>query len=289
MSAKLLLTTNRNAPGSALEHELERESFNLCLPEPDTDWANPASVAQCLARHKPDVVINCLGWANRPDEAQRSLLTQAAENLAHHCGGTPLIHLSSYRVFGGDNKSSHSERDPTGPNSEAGVAFLAAEQALASSLDKWLALRLSWVVSSYEDNLLTRLLSDLAESRPLRLNKRLRGAPTPLSDVARVVVAIVKQVTCGAENWGVLQYCSSDACNQAEFGRQLLATLQQQDLLSSEPEVDEVDEMDEGEPVSAVLSIRRCRDCFGVQPRSWRPSLLPMIKQWLHNNPGARF
>jgi dTDP-4-dehydrorhamnose reductase len=25
------------------------------------------------------------------------------------------------------------------------------------------------------------------------------------------------------------------------------------------------------------------RDFFGIQARSWRPSLLPLVKQWLHN------
>lgn len=288
MSLKLLLTTTSNAIGSALEHELERESFNLCVPDSDTDWSDPTSVAQCLKQQQPDLVVNCQGWANYPTVEQQTLLTQAAQNLAATGTQVPVIHLSSYRVFGGDNKSSHSERDNPGPNSEAGLAFLAAERALEQGLSKWLALRLSWVVGPYEDNLLTRLLADLAANRPIELNKRLRGAPTPQSDVARVLVAMVKQVACGADNWGLLQYCSADACSHATFARQLLDTLKQQDMLSTEPETIEVDQVPEGEPVSAVLSFRRCRDCFGIQPRSWRPSLLPMIKQWLHHNPGAR-
>src|SRR5690606_40328755 len=63
----------------------------------------------------------------------------------------PLIHFSSYRVFGGDNKSTHSEKDVPTPNSDAGHAFLAAEQVIKQRLDKWIALRLSWIVDRSEE------------------------------------------------------------------------------------------------------------------------------------------
>jgi hypothetical protein len=54
---------------------------------------------------------------------------QAAASLAQACAphGLPLIHLSSYRVFGGGNKSIHSEKDIPAPLEGAGQAFLADE------------------------------------------------------------------------------------------------------------------------------------------------------------------
>jgi dTDP-4-dehydrorhamnose reductase len=213
-------------------------------------------------------------------------LTSAAVNLAKACAphSLPLIHLSSYRVFGSGNKSIHSEKDIPAPMGVVGQAFLSAEQALADSLEKWIALRVSWVVGSYGDNHLTRILEPLLQGKKLTLNRRLRGAPTALSDVARVAVAMAKQIVCGAENWGVMHYCSGDACTEVEFAEQVIHTLRQQELLTTEPTLTLVDQLSETEPVSAVLSCRRARDSFGIQARSWRPSLLPMIKQWAHNN-----
>jgi dTDP-4-dehydrorhamnose reductase len=281
---KLLLTDATNALGAALEHELERESFNLVVSSARAlDWTRSEAVAEYIHSVKPDVVINTLGWAVDPPPDQLELLPKAAAHLAAACqpGSVPLIHFSSYRVFGCDNKSRHSEKDAPTPNSDSGRSFLAAEQAL-ESLPRHIVLRLSWVLGSYGDNMLTRLLSQLMAAEPVRLNTRLRGAPTAFSDAARVAVAMAKQICCGAENWGVMHYCSSDACTQAELADQVMHSLQQLDLLESAPEVERIDEVPDTEPVSAVLSCHRARDNFGIQARSWRPSLVPLIKQWHH-------
>lgn len=279
---KLLLTDSTNALGAALERELERESFSAVLSSADAlDWTRPEPVAECIQSLQPDVVINTLGWAACPTPDQLNLLSKAAANLAAACqhGSIPLIHYSSYRVFGSDNKSRHSEKDEPQPNSEAGRCFLAAEQALAE-LPQHIVLRLSWVLGSEGDNQLTRLLDQLMTGEPVPVYTRLRGAPTAYSDAARVAVAMAKQVLCGAENWGVMHYCSSDACTHADLADHVVRSLQQLDLLTQAPNLERIEQTPESEPVSAVLSCQRARDGFGIQARSWRPSLMPLIKRW---------
>lgn len=289
MPVKLLLTDNSTALGRALEHELEREFFTLVVPAAgDVDWRNPTDVNDYVRRLKPAVIINCLGWEDIPNAAQQELLPLASTHLAQACASanTPLIHFSSYKVFGNDNKSIHSEKDTPAPTSDVGHAFLAAEQALAQTLEKWICLRLSWVVGSYGQNHLTRLLNALLGKRAESpsVNSRLRGAPTALSDVARVAVAMAKQISCGAENWGVMHYCSGESCTEAEFAAQVLQTLQQLQVIGEGVTLLMDEALPESEPVSAVLICRRVRDYFGIQARAWRPSLLPMVKQWLHTH-----
>ncbi len=284
---KLLLTDVSNPLGRALEHELERETFSLVTSGPDAlDWHSASAVADYIQDLRPGLVINTLGWSDLPDVGERTLQQAAAAGLGRACqpGGTPVLQFSSYRVFGGDNKSSHSERDEPNPQSDTGRAWLAAEQALEANLPQRLILRLSWLLDSHGDNLLTRLLTQLYSSEAVMVNTRLRGAPTALSDVARVAVALVKQVSCGAENWGTLHYCSTGACSQAELAAQVVEVLRQLEALPAEPMLTRLDSLPEDEPVSAVLSCRRVRDNFGVQTRSWEPTLVPMIKQWLHQN-----
>lgn len=281
---KLLLTDRSHSLGVALEHELEREPFNLLQPEA-VDWRSADAVAEYIDRHRPDLVINNLGWGDSPASADASLLPLAADNLARACGSrdTVILQMSSYRVFGDDNKSKHSDTDECTPNSDLGRAFVRAEQASLALEERSLALRTSWIISGYGDNRLTHLLNALANGRAWRLNSRLRGAPTALSDVARVVVALVKQIDCGAQCWGVYQYCSGDVCTQVEFAEQLWEALCQQGYQGPEPVWDIVDEPARDEPVSAVLSAVRIRNDFGVQMRSWRTYLVPMVKQWLNN------
>jgi dTDP-4-dehydrorhamnose reductase len=287
MTFTLLLTDNRGALGRALEHELEREFFKLVVPAAgEVDWHNAEAVGDYVQRIRPDLIINCLGWEDIPGLQQQVLLVTAAKHLAQACVSrpVPLIHFSSYTVFGSDTKSIHGEKDEPAPANDVGRAFLAAEQAIAEQFKKWICLRVSWVIGSYGENHLTRLLNNLVgdEAPRVTVSSRLRGAPTTLSDVARVAVAMAKQISCGAKNWGVMHYCSGESCTEAEFATQVIQTLQQ--LMELDPEVSLAIEEDvpAGEPVNAVLGCRRVRDYFGIQARAWRPSLLPLVKQWLH-------
>lgn len=283
MSLRILVSDTRSALGRTLEHDLEREHCQLLMP--DINWLDAGAVLHYIAHHKPDIVINTLGWDDIPNIEQLSVLPVVAGNIALACVARdiPLIHFSSYKVFGADNKSSHSEKDIPSPISPAGQAFFAAEQAIEHSMVKAIVLRLGWVIGSYGDNHLTRLLHSIKSQKPIVLNSRLRGAPILLSDAVRVTVALVKQISCGADNWGVMHYCSGDALNEAEFGEQLVQMLAQQQLLVQDANFTLVDLVPADEPVSAVLGCRRIRDAFGVQARPWRPSLIPLVKQWFHN------
>lgn len=284
---KLLLTDSAHPLGVALEHELEREPFGLLTPKAkDVDWCNQEAVDAYVGQGKPSLVINTLGWADAPGEVECQLLPLAAQTLAQVCQARdiPLIQLSSYRVFGDDNKSKHAERDEPVPNSVVGQAFYAAEQAVIERLQRVIVLRTSWVVSSYGDNHLTRLLTALSGGECWRPNSRMRGAPTALSDVARVIVALTKQIGCGAQCWGVYHYCSGDGCTELEFAEQLAQVLEQQDYQGVAPTFDVVDEARADEPVSAVLGVQRIRSDFGVQTRTWRTTLVGMVKQWLLAN-----
>lgn len=283
MSLKIIVSDTSSALGRALEHDLEREHCQLLTAS--IHWENSVAVREYIAQSKPDIVVNTLGWEDEPSADQCALMPVGAANIASACAALeiPLIHFSSYKVFGIDNKSSHSEKDIPAPASEAGQAFFAAEQAIEHSTSKAIILRLGWIIASYGNNHLTRILDAIQHQQAITLNSRLRGAPTLLSDAVRVAVAIVKQISCGAENWGVMHYCSGDALDEAEFGEQLVQLLAQQQLLKQDANFTLVDAAPVGEPISAVLGCRRIRDAFGIQARPWRPSLLPLVKQWFHN------
>jgi len=283
MSLKIIVTDTQGALGRTLEHDLEREQCQLLSPK--IHWEDALAVRDYLTQHKPDVVVNTLAWEDSPSAEQQDLLPIAAANIANTCAslGVPLIHFSSYQVFGVDNKSSHSEKDIPAPVSAIGQAFFAAEQAIEHSAARFIILRLGWIIGSIGDNHLTRLLKAIQSQQPILLNTRLRGAPTLLSDAVRVCVALIKQIACGSDNWGVMHYCSGDALNEAEFGEQLVQLLAQQQLLQHDANFTLVDVEPTTEPLSAVLGCRMIRDAFGVQTRPWRPSLLPLVKQWFHN------
>lgn len=279
MAYKLLLTEADSPLGGAISHKLETHSHALLVPkEGEVDWRDPKSVAEYIEAAQPDLIINTLGWIDDLNSAEPKLLVQGAKNLAVVCRaqGIRLLHLSSYLVFGGENKTAYDETDRPSPLGEMGRAYLKAEQAIEQAVEHFIILRLSWLIGLEGRNLLTRLLQELLTSDVVSVSTQRRGAPTFLSDAARVIVAIINQVLCDAENWGVMHYCSGDTCSEAEFAHQIASS-----LMRLQQPCAELREFTEGEGVtvaSTVLSGHRCRDNFGVQVRTWRQSLTPIVK-----------
>lgn len=279
MLPRLLITDSSSPLGSAILGMLEREVFPVVCPQKgDLDWSDTAQVHDYFLRQKADIVINTLGWSDSGSGLDKVRFPLWVENIAAACQSRDLllIQLSSYRVFNGE-KSEFSETDPLCPIGPSGEAYAAAE-ALLADLPRHIILRLSWVVGWAGDNLLTRLLVPLSAGIDAGIYGERRGAPTAVDDVARVLVALIKQTVYGAENWGVFHYCSSDVTTEYEFANQVLGILRE--YIDKPGKLAVLDEIDP-RPQSASLSCRRIHDNFGVQQRTWRKGLSLTVRKWL--------
>ena len=227
--------------------------------------------------------INCVLNCSMLDQQYPTALAET-QIISRFCRQhkIPLIHLSSYRVFSAIKKNIHNEKDQPQPISDEDKQWMIAEE-LSATAEKHIILRTSWLIGPEGHNLLTQLLSGFLNGARINVHQDLRGAPTSVDDLARVLAAIIKQIHCGADNWGVMHYCSSDHCSEEEFAEQILQHLIQYQLLTAEPSLQLIDADEEERSVSAILGCRRLRECFGIQGRSWRPNLLLLIKEWLAN------
>lgn len=284
---KLLITDAHNPLGHAIGIAFESETFTLLRPEPaELDWCDADVVMAYLKAQRPEIIINTVGWSEAPVPDQQRLLVTAAKNLARGCMEIQAIpiHLSSYQVFGAENKGAYDETDQTHPPTAIGRAFVEAERHFDLLLDKWVGLRLSWLIGARGSNHLTAVLDALSKGENIEVCRETRGVPTSDGDVARVIVALAKQILCGAENWGVFHYCSADACAELDFVRQVAAIMEQEGFTQGQV-------LEVGAPVDsvahsrAVLTCRRVRDNFGIQLRSWRQGLHSTIKLWLREHP----
>ena len=276
MAFKLLLTEAQSALGKAVYHGLEEQSFTVvCPPADNFDWHNAPALSHYLDEHHPGLLINTLAY-NDADAARSLALAEACRERQILC-----LHISSYRVFGTAGCEDHGvdETVQPEPDDDVGLGLLAAEEAFRN-LDSSLVLRLPWIMDPAGDNIFTRVVSHLLSGDLLEVSDVCRGCPTTLDDVQRVITAIVLQLFCGAKNWGVFHLHTSDSCSEAEFADSLARLLEKEGQAVSDIDVRRNREcrLIQG---CGLLKGARCMNNFGIQMRSWRQDLKPLVREWL--------
>lgn len=288
MASKILITDAISSVGQAIHSVFEQSPYALLTPtKSKLNWEDSDAVCAYLKRHHVSIILNTLGWSETPSAQQQQDLVLAAENFAKAAKivGCDVIHLSSYRVFGGENKTAYDEDDTPLPLGPAGEAFLRAEKAYERELERHVCLRVSWVVDIIGHSLFGRLMQQLVVDGPaLEIDHQRRGAPVSTLEVGRMMLAMVNQILCGAENWGVFHLASSDPCSSAEFAETVADILEREGELRRQLIIETLTEEElalQGEPDSAALTVRRCRDNFGYQVLSWRQGLTGLVRAWL--------
>ncbi len=288
MTDKILITDVSSPIGKAIFEACKASSHLVLTAEANSfQWEDHEALSAYLKDNDVAVVINTVGWLETPDVGHQLLLVSAAKSLAKAAAAANcvVIHLSSYRVFGGENKSSYDERDKPFPLGPAGRAFLEAERAFERDLERYICLRVSWVLDIIGESVFRRLLQDLVIDGPtLEVTHQRRGSPISTAEIGRVVLAMVNQILCGADNWGVFHLSSGDPCSSAEFAEAVADILAREGALKRDWCVESLSEEAlaiQGEPDSAALTVRRCRDNFGYQVRSWRQGLTGLVRRWL--------
>ncbi|MFL0796002.1 MAG: NAD(P)-dependent oxidoreductase [Cellvibrionaceae bacterium] len=190
--------------------------------------------------------------------------------------GLPVIYLSNYRVFGGGDSLTWEEQSEPEPDCELSQALNAMERQVLA-LPQGMVLRISWLLDGHY-GLLPSLLGWLKQKKKLSYSPVARGCPTSQEDMVRVLSAMLRQIRCGIESYGIFHYCSGDVCSMLEFAQAV------REHVSDRVSVPlaEIHEAEEAESVlSAVLSSGRIRDTFGIQQRSWRQGLPELLEDWV--------
>lgn len=278
MAINILLTDSASPLGTGLRQKFESTTFRfLAEHPPELSWTDAQQVSDYLAEVKPHLILNSTGWGEGA-AVKPGLLADGARTLAHCLAGrqVSVVHLSSYRVFDGEGRVSHREADVPKADTELARVFAEAEQVITGAVRQSLVLRSSWVLSSEGGSLLARLLADFEAGRATEVSDQLRGTPVLVADVVRAVYAVTQQIIFGADNWGVMHFGSSDVCSERLFADKVRDMV----LAESGREL-QLQEIETATDNSAVLELKRLRDGFGIQPRSWRQGLKPVLHRWL--------
>lgn len=287
---KVLVTGASGQVGSSVVQLADEDGFFTVvgLGPKELDITSAEEIHKQLDLYLPDYVINCAGF-NGVDAAQHehercyAVNTAGVEALAQACGdlSIPMVHISSDFVFDGHYDSGYREDDAVSPLGVYGDSKWQGEEALRRVLPQHLILRVSWVFSESGNNFVTRTLERARTQLEIRaVNDRI-GCPTAASDVARVVLAMLKQVHNGAEVWGTYHYCGAEISNRYSFCKEIIShamgyeemAMETLTAVSASQYPKEVQR-----PSSSVLECKKLMNTFGIHQRPWRSDLSEVVR-----------
>lgn len=288
MRMRLMLLGGGNALGQALIRLGAEEEIDFLAPAaPEQGWDAPR-LTSLLDDNRPDVVINLAfydDWFQKShvDDAVLASQEKAVERLAELCQHHQFVLLqpSSYRVFDGARTTAYNEKDEVAPLDSRSRALYRMEQSVRSLCPRHVLLRFGWLLDDSQDGLLGRYLQRLEHREEFFLADDRRGNPTPVEDAARVILAVLKQLDCGAPLWGTYHYGGHEASTPLVVGQAIYAEAAKYREFSLEgmsaiAHADCPDAADE--PQHGVLACKKIFNTFGIKPRAWRAGLPHLLE-----------
>ena len=284
------------ALGQAITKRIESSGYVVRgVPMEHLNLATDALVRQLKKLGKARYIINAaeLSDLNRaeqhPDLAYQANVSscEAISEVALEWGAT-VIHLSSFQIFDGHKKNAYISANKGRPINVYGRTKFQAEEFLQKRLEKLIIIRLGWLLDVGSDGWIARTLSDWLEDRKVRSYPDVELSPTAADDVARVINAVLKQLGCGVNVWGIYHYASAESVTHEELTRALQYQSYGQDApegqIISEAQPKETNGTDSPQtaevrlPKNGVLGCIKLRNTFGIKQLPWRRYLPAMVE-----------
>jgi len=237
---------------------------------------------------KFDIIINCAAYtavdkaeeefelANQVNHLAVKQLAQIAKNQQ-----AKLIHISTDYVFDGESDKPYSEADETNPINVYGRTKLAGEKAIQElmTIDA-IIIRTSWVYSEYGNNFVKTMLRLGRERDELSVVSDQIGSPTYATDLAGVILEIIKNEEFREEDQTtqIYHYSNKGEISWYEFAKEIIKeananckvhpiTTEQYPALASRPKHN-------------VMTKDKLANAFGMKIISWKGAL----KECMLNN-----
>jgi dTDP-4-dehydrorhamnose reductase len=201
--------------------------------------------------------------------------------LAKACHRSDIAYflLSSDRVFSGATTRALREAEPGDATDPTGTALREAESRVREACPAAGLLRTGPLFAGASEPLLGGMLDTLLRSRRLELDNSTVFCPSSVDDVARVVAAILDQVSVGADGSGVFHYASTDRTTHYGFAEAILASAGQYADLG-DVQLLPRDQGDDGDARARLLDCARLRDTFAIKQLPWRAQVGDAIKRY---------
>jgi dTDP-4-dehydrorhamnose reductase len=279
---KLLVLGAESQLGTALTRVLQGQGVeHAVLATDELDLLKQMDLLKKVSRCSPTQVIhvtssvNLVQAENDPDAANSFdvINTRGLSTLAEVCKhlNLPLLHHSSSYVFDGQKVHPYSETDETNPVCRYGQSKWYGERAIRDNLPSHVILRTDWMFSKERNKYFRDHIEACRQHDGKIAVMGNRLSPTPASDIARVLLAIAKQVDCAAEVWGTYHYCALQPMSQDHFVENFLNEAARYDAeLAAAIKTLQITKLPVHLPYipNSALNCQRIFETFGIKQRS---------------------
>jgi dTDP-4-dehydrorhamnose reductase len=281
---KVLVLGTDSPLGQALAEYLQKLARHECvlMSRAACRWKSERQAKKVVARAKCDIVVDLrIEAAGDGGDQIQELDLKRCHWVAKACQRSkiPYLYISSSRVFSGQLERPYTEEDLPDNEETIGQLLANAEQLVSDSCERHLILRLGPIFSYEGTNLITQMLGPMLQGGSLVLDNNLRGCPVAAADGARVVSAVLDQLSAGVEPWGIFHYGSSDTATYYEFAEAMLAAASQfSEFGSSAVQLER--EPDGLAPLNRALDCSKIRSTFAIKQVPWRSAIADIVKQY---------
>lgn len=257
------------------------------LAQSELDIRSLDQVRDQMARHTPDVVINCAAYT-AVDKAEVDSTTAYAineggvRNLAVCCAqqGVRLLHVSTDFIFDGKNFEPYSPDAIARPLSVYGASKFAGEQLVKQLLpNSSVVVRTSWVYSSNGNNFVKTILRLAKEKPQIGVVADQIGSPTWAKGLADWLWAIAAK----PEVAGVFHWSDAGVASWYDFAVAIQELGYEKGLLDKTIPINPIPT--EAYPVPAcrpkysVLNKSTAEEAAGIKTAHWRSQLAKMMDE----------
>ncbi|PYQ31248.1 MAG: dTDP-4-dehydrorhamnose reductase [Acidobacteria bacterium] len=250
-----------------------RDETVVALKHSDLDITDARCVNECVAEHRPSIIVNCAAYtavdqAEAEEAAANAINGSSVELLALAANEVDalLVQISTDFVFDGAKREPYDVTDATAPLSAYGRSKLLGEVA-AQHAARSLILRTSWLFGVHGNNFVEAMRRQIGKgTNPLRVVDDQRGRPTYTPHLANAIIRLAIQ-----DARGIVHYADEEECTWFDFTRAIV------EETKAEVTVKPIATADYPRaatvPAYSVLSTERYERITGVHPESWREGL----------------
>ena len=279
---KILLFGSSGQLGKTLAIKLQ--SFQLKrVNSMECNFNDEKKIKDIIKKFKPRLIINAAAYTNVDDaEINKNDAFQINSKALSVIGreskkiNAIVIHFSTDYVFNGEKEDEYSESDKKHPLSIYGLSKSSGEDLLIEATDKYFILRVSWLMSHYNNCFVDKIMHKLRNNKEVDVVSDQFGKMTStewLSEITYKLINKIKENKC--VNFGTYHVACNGKISWFDIAETIANFMKTKDGKSRKVKKIKLNSLNllARRPVYTQLATKKIENELNIQTPSWKSEL----------------